>query len=222
MKKVKKTVLPSRRRRALKRTAIALALLFCINYIMHIGLLLPRQAVHQIEERNATGWTQVVAREWTPEIHKTHLAYLSQNENATLFSSTYLTFYGWRVGFGVALDCTEEAPAHAGFSTMYRNDEQAWYFFGRVDDSAVQRVELSLCREEADAMSHPVLGAEVRRITDLELIEQSGRRYFWVKDGGEWDTDRYNRLRPILLGFDESGSEILRMEIKEGIYSHFG
>ena len=63
MKKAKKTVLPSRRRRALKRTAIALVLLFCINYIMHIGLLLPRQAVHQIEERKATGWTQVVARE---------------------------------------------------------------------------------------------------------------------------------------------------------------
>ena len=222
MKKGKKTVLPSRRRRALKRTAITLVLLFCINYIMHIGLLLPRQAVHQIEERKATGWTQVVAREWTPEIHKTHLAYLSQNENATLFSSTYLTFYGWMVGFGVALDCTEEAQAHAGFSTMYRKDNRSWYFFGRVDDPAVQRVELSLCREEADAMSHPLLGAEVRRITDIELMEQSGRRYFLVKDRGEWDTDRYNRLRPILLGFDENDREILRMEIEEGIYSYYG
>lgn len=71
-------------------------------------------------------------------------------------------------------------------------------------------------------MSHPLLGAEVRRITDIELMEQSGRRYFLVKDRGEWDTDRYNRLRPILLGFDESGSEILRMEIEEGIYSYYG
>ena len=139
-----------------------------------------------------------------------------------MFSSTYLTFYGWMVGFGVALDCTEEAQAHAGFSTLYRDNDRVWYFFGRVDDPAVQRVELSLCREEADAMSHPLLGPEVRRIADVELMEQSGRRYFLVKDRGEWDTDRYNRLRPILLGFDESGSEILRMEIDEGIYSYSG
>lgn len=218
----KKTALPDRKRRALKRTAIALALIFCVNYVMHIGLLLPRQAVHQIEERKATGHTRVVAREWTPEIHATHIAYLSQNEKATLFSSAYLTLYGWMAGFGVALDCTEEAPAYAGFSTMYRKDDQAWCFFGRVDDPAVARVEVSLCATAVDAKSRPSTGDEVRRLTDVELMEQSGRRYFLEKDSGEWDNERYNQLRPVLMGFDASGNEVLRMEIEQGTASYFG
>ena len=52
--------LPTRRRVALRRIAIMAAVLFVINFFMHIGMLLPRQAIHEVEERNGTGWTRTV------------------------------------------------------------------------------------------------------------------------------------------------------------------
>ena len=118
----KRIHLPSRKRTALRRTAIAAAVIFCVNFFMHIGLLLPIQAIWQLEEREGARHTPVVTRDWAPEIHKTHLVYLMENDETTLFGSTYLSVYGWFAGFSVALDCSEEAPLYAGRSYMSRDD----------------------------------------------------------------------------------------------------
>ena len=96
---------------------------------MHIGLLLPIQAIWQLEEREGARHTSVVTRDWAPEIHKTHLVYLTENDETTLFGSTYLSVYGWFAGFSVALDCSEEAPLYAGRSYMSRDDGRIMYFF---------------------------------------------------------------------------------------------
>ena len=73
----KRTPLPSRKRVALRRIAIAAAVIFCVNFFMHIGLLLPIQAIWQLEEREGARHTSVVTRDWAPEVHRTHLVYLT-------------------------------------------------------------------------------------------------------------------------------------------------
>lgn len=214
--------LPSRRRVALRRVAIMAAVLFVINFFMHIGLLLPRQAIHELEERNGTGWTRTVDRIWTPEIHRFHLAYLTQNEHATMFSSAYLTHLGWVPAFSNALDCSGGEPLYAGYSLMNRKERSAMFCFGRVDDPEIERIEIVLYAEEYDSKSHAMNGREVRRITDVEIIEQSGRRYFLVKDGEEWDFARDFRPRPHVVAYNAAGEELLFMEITKWNSSYYG
>ena len=83
-KRNKRTPILNRKRTALRRLAAAVIVMLLVNHIMHIGLLLPRQAYHKLEERAGVGWTQVVKRAWVPDIGKTHIAYLSGDETATV------------------------------------------------------------------------------------------------------------------------------------------
>lgn len=212
----------NRKRTALRRIAVMAAVLFVINFFMHIGLLIPRQAIHEVEERNGTGWTRTVDRMWVPGIHNFHLAYLTQNENVTLFSSAYLTIVGWMPGFGSALDCRGGEPLYAGYTMMHRDENEVWFLFGRVDYPEIDRVEISLCAEEYDSMSHAQTGREVRRITDVALREQSGRRYFLVKDSGEWDYDRDNQPRPWAVCYNAAGEEVYRLDIQHQNSSYWG
>ena len=217
----KRKRLLTRKRTAIRRAAILLAVILLINHIMHLGLLFPIQTVWQQEERAGVSHTRVVERSWAREIHKTHIAFLSENDEATLFSSCNLTLYGWMANFHVALDCTGEEPLYAGASYMSRDENRAWYFVGRVDDPTIQRVEISLCSEEYDSMSHAYVGEEVRRITGIELEEQSGRRYFLVKYTEGWDDEIHSSPRPVVIGYDSGGNEVTRMEIEEWNSSYF-
>lgn len=217
-----RTPLPSRKRTALRRIAIAAAAVFCVNFFMHIGLLLPIQAIWQLEEREGARHTSVVTRDWAPEIHKTHLVYLTENDDTTLFGSAYLTVCGWMAGFSVALDCSETAPLYAGRSYMSRDDGAVWYFFGRVDDPAIETVEVSLCAEEYDSESHAYTSREVRRLTTEDFLEKDGRRYFLLRDSGEWDSGFGSSPRPVAIGYDGAGGEVARVDIEQGISSYFG
>ena len=222
MKKQKQKRILTRRQSALRAAAITLAGMVFMVHVMHLGLIFPVQTVWQLEERAGIEHTRVVKRSPTPEIHKTHLAFLSENDDATLFSSCHLTLYGWMAGFHVALDCTEEEPLYAGVSYMNRDEKRAWYFFGRVDDPAIQRVEISLCETTYDNMSYARAGKEVHRMAGIPLEEQSGRRYFLAKYNGEWDNEVHSWVYPILIAYDGKGEEVLRLEIEDGNSSHFG
>ena len=90
--KRKEKCLSSRRRRTLRRVLIAAAAVLLANRIFLIGLLFPIQALRHIEERTGTGRTAVVCREWVPEIYKTGLVYLTENENVTMLSAVRLSF----------------------------------------------------------------------------------------------------------------------------------
>ena len=218
----KRTPLPSRKRVALRRIAIAAVVIFCVNFFMHIGLLLPIQSIWQLEEREGARHTSVVTRDWAPEVHRTHLVYLTENDDTTLFGSTYLTIYGWMAGFSVALDCTEEALLYAGRSYMSRDDGEVWYFFGRVDDPAIETVAVSLQSEDWDEETQIFIRREVRSLTTAELLEKDGRRYFLLRDGGEWDSDTCSSPRPVVIGYDSAGSEVARVDIEQGNASYFG
>lgn len=220
MKKQKRIL--TRRQSALRAAAITLAVMVFMVHVMHLGLIFPVQTVWQLEERAGVEHTRVVKRSPTPEIHKTHIAFLSENDEATLFSSCHLMIYGWMSNFHVALDCTTEEPLYAGMSYMSRDGKQVWYFFGRVDDPAIQRVEISLCETTYDNMSYAHVGEEVHRMAGIPLEEQSGRRYFLAKYNGEWDYEVHSQVHPIVIGYDGDGQELIRMEIEHGNSSSFG
>ena len=222
MKKQKKKRILTRRQSALKAAAVTLAVILFVNHVMHLGQIFPIQTVWQLEGRAGIEHTRVVKRSSVPEIHRTHIAFLSENEKATLFSSCGLTLYGWSPAFHVALDCTGEEPLYAGASYMHRDDSRAWYFFGRVDDPAIQRVEISICSEEYDEMSYAYVGEEIHRMAGIPLEEQSGRRYFLVKYTGEWNHEIRSSPRSIVISYDGEGNELNRMEIEEWISSSFG
>lgn len=212
----------NRRRKALRAVAVTLAAWLFMVHVMHIGLLFPRQAIWQLEERAGIAHaTRVVERSRTAEIRASMLTYLVGNEEAAMLGGTYLTLYGWMAGFSIALDCTEDAPVHAGVYYMSRDERNVRYVFGRVEDPEIVRVEVSLCPEEVDEQGHSVVGEEVRRLTDLTLTEQDGHRYFLAKDGSPWEAER--RAIPVVYGYDGAGREVLRLEVTEDwLYSSLG
>ena len=220
---MKRTALPTRKRAALRRLVKAAAVLLVVNHVFLLGLLLPRQAVHQTEERQGVGWTRVVARAWAPEVHKTHLIYLTENERATILSGTYLTVYGWMDAFGWALDCTTGAPFYAGEYSMRRSgaERSSWYYYGRVDDPAIETVAISMQVEDWEN-GEPVR-REVRRLTAdrTDWLEKEGRRYFLFSlPEMEWSED--GPVKSVAIALDGAGREVSRLEIDQGTHSSFG
>lgn len=219
---MKKKQVLNRKRLALRRLVTAAVLMVLINHFFLLGSIFPRQCIWNLEEREGARHTFVVTRDWAPEIHKTHLVYLTENDETTLFGSAYLTVYGWMAGFSVALDCSEEAPLYAGRSYMGRDDGNVWYFFGRVDDPAVETVEVSLRSEEWNEAAQAPLYREIRCLTTEDFLEKEGRRYFLLRDSGEWDNETCSSPQPAAIGYDRFGNEVARVDIEQGISSYFG
>ena len=220
---MKRTRVYSRRRIALRRLVKAAAVLLVAQQFFLIGLLTPRQAIWKMEERQGVKWTRVVARDWSPEVHWSHLMYLTGNEEATVLSDTYLTLYGWMGGFGNALDCTTGAAFYAGERTVRREGKEnsTWYYYGRVDDPAIETVVISMQYEvwEDDG---PVR-REVRRETvgREDMIRRGGRQYFLlVLPELEWTVDA--PVKSVAAALDSQGRELARMDITEKEHSYYG
>ena len=223
MKKEKREVLLSRRRRTARRVLIAAAVVLLVNRIFLIGLLFPIQAIRHNEERMGTGRTAVICRDWVPEIYKTGLVYLTENEKVTLLSGARLTLYGWMDNFGVPVDCTEEAPIHGGWWAMSREDRKSlFYVFGRVDDPDIDLLTVQVWYEDWSG------GEPVRRnafswgLAREDLLEKDGRYYFLIKnypvDFGEYTSS----LRATVTGVDLAGNVIAEVELEQGASSSYG
>lgn len=212
----------SRRRGALRHALWALTALFLVNHFLLVGLILPIQAIRRSEERMGTGRTAVVLRDWAPEVHKTHLIYLTGSENVTMLTGAYLTFYGWTDGFGLPVDCSEDAPLHGGWWTMGRSEGQNLvYVFGRVDDPEIARVEVQTQYEDWDT------GEVVRRTaftwsSEREAwTERNGRYYFlFQKSPVDWSVYQ-STIYQVAIGYDAEGNEIARRELRDGVTSYF-
>lgn len=207
--KRKEKRLSSRRRRTLRRVLIAAVTLFLVNRIFLVGLLFPIQAVRRCEERENTGRTNLVCREWTPEIYKTGLVYLTENEKVTMLSAVRLSLYGWIEVYGVPLDCTEEGPIHGGWWTLYRKEEPSqFYVFGRIDDPDIDRLNI-LWTIEGDGDS------DMWVVSDSgEWMERDGRRYFLCSFG---NANAAAYKLPLVVGCDEAGKEIARIGLEHGV-----
>lgn len=217
--------LPTRRRRALRRLVLAAAVLLLSNHLLGVGLLLPVQAVRQVEERQGAPHGAVLDRLWTPEIHRTHLVYLTASEKAVTIADTYLSVYGWIGGFGWSLDCTTGEPLYAGEMTMYRDEREGTVccYYGRVDDPTIETVTISVRAELYDETTKTAYWEEAARLTaePEDFLERKGYRCFllshiitdWPYDSGRhaWAT-----------GYDAAGNVVAEFEIQEGTHSYFG
>lgn len=217
--------LPTRRRRALRRLVLAAAVLLLSNHLLGVGLLLPVQAVRQVEERQGAPHGAMLDRLWTPEIHRTHLVYLTASEKAVTIADTYLSVYGWIGGFGWSLDCTTGEPLYAGEMTMYRDEREGTVccYYGRVDDPTIETVTISERGELYDETTKTAYWEEAARLTaePEDFLERKGYRCFllshiitdWPYDSGRhaWAT-----------GYDAAGNVVAEFEIQEGTHSYFG
>ncbi len=217
--------LPTRRRRALRRLVLAAAVLLLSNHLLGVGLLLPVQAVRQVEERQGAPHGAVLDRLWTPEIHRTHLVYLTASEKTVTIADTYLSVYGWIGGFGWSLDCTTGEPLYAGEMTMYRDEREGTVccYYGRVDDPTIETVTISERGELYDETTKTAYWEEAARLTaePEDFLERKGYRCFllshiitdWPYDSGRhaWAT-----------GYDAAGNVVAEFEIQEGTHSYFG
>ena len=217
--------LPTRRRRALRRLVLAAAVLLLSNHLLGVGLLLPIQAIRQVEERQGAPHGAVLDRLWTPEIHRTHLVYLTASEKTVTIADTYLSVYGWISAFGWSLDCTTGEPLYAGEMTMYRDEREGTVccYYGRVDDPTIETVTISERGELYDETTKTAYWEEAARLTaePEDFLERKGYRCFllshiitdWPYDSGRhaWAT-----------GYDAAGNVVAEFEIQEGTHSYFG
>ncbi len=218
------TRLPTRRRLALRRMLRALVLVLLCNYVFGIGLLLPRQAVWQQEQRQGVSGTRVAARMWHPAVYATHLFYLTENEKITLLADTHWTLFGWDSGFGWALDCTTGAPFYAGERSLSRQgrDETLWCYYGRVDDPEIAEIAVSIQAE--DYVDGQPVRREVAHLSAPESAwyESDGRRYFLLYMTAEVWNYKDSFRRATVIALDGEGGELSRFDINDGNYSSYG
>ena len=220
----KREKLYSRKRWVARRFLIFLLALLAANWLLQLGLLLPLQGIRQVEERQGAPHGAVLDRLWTPEVHRTHLVYLTASEEAVTIADTYLTVYGWMGGFGWSLDCTTGEPLYAGEMTMYRDGGaygSVCCYYGRVDDPAIQRVTVSVRgayyrdgAEEWEEAAALTAGPE-------DFLEWNARRHFLLSHVvTDWPYD--SSRRAWVIGYDAAGNVVTEFEIEEGTHSYFG
>lgn len=221
----KREKLYARKRWVARRFAIFLIALLAVNHLMQLGFLLPIQAIRQGEERQGAPHGAVLDRLWTPEIHRTHLVYLTACEEAVTIADTYLTVYGWMGGFGWSLDCTTGEPLYAGEMTMYR-DEQAGTvccYYGRVDDPAIETVTVSVRGQIYDETTQTAHWEEAARLTagPEDFLEWEEHRHFLLSHIiADWPYD--SGRHAWVIGYDAGGNVVTEFEIEQGTHSYFG
>ena len=208
----------TRKGKALRRIARFLAVMLMVNWVFGIGLLLPRQAIWEQQEREGiTGHMRVVDRDWVPEIGLTHFRYLMQNEKTVMLAGTNLSLYGWMGAFSTALDCTVEKPLYAAMDSLHKDGKSVYYFWGRVDDPEIAQIDISLCHQEYHngQYSYP----EDLRFSSPkeEWMEQEEYQFFLIRQSLQ-DWPHY----AFAIALSEAGEELYRFEINEGASSHFG
>lgn len=220
----KREKLYSRKRWVARRFLIFLLVLLAVNHLLQIGFLLPIQGIRQVEERQGAPHGAVLDRLWTPEVHRTHLVYLTAAENAVTIADAYLTVYGWMGGFGWSLDCTTGEPLYAGEMTMNRDEreETVCCYYGRVMDPAIETVTVSLRgvnyqedgTEDWEEAASLTAGPE-------DFLERKGHRHFLFSHTlTDWPYD--SSLRAWVIGCDSAGNVVTEFEIQEGTHSYFG
>ena len=220
----KREKLYSRKRWVAQRFLIFLLVLLAVNHLLQIGFFLPIQGIRQVEERQGAPHGAVLDRLWTPEVHRTHLVYLTAAENAVTIADTRLSLYGWMGGFGWSLDCTTGEPLYAGEMTMNRDEreETVCCYYGRVMDPAIETVTVSLRGEnyQEDGTEDWEEAASLTAGPE-DFLEWKGHRHFlFFYTLTDWPYD--SSLRAWVIGCDSAGNVVTEFEIQEGTHSYFG
>lgn len=177
--------LPTRRRRAVGCAVAALVLLILVQNLLHTGLLLPIQAIRLRERQDGVQGARVLRRQWEPDLYRTALFYLTANDRLLVLSDTCLSAQGWRPGYTALLDCAEDKPLHAmeriilldaGEEAENRYYGTHFFFYGRVDDPAIETVEIQLKMPPEAAEEEGVSGGYLS--LTASIFQRDGRRYF--------------------------------------------
>lgn len=181
--------LPTRRRRAARCAAAALVLLILAQNFLHTAYLLPIQAVRLMEEKQGLQGSQVVRRQWEPEVYGwSSLFYLTAGGRAVSLTGVSLTARGWWPTHTGLLDCAEDKPLHAGEEIVMldtgEDAENRYYgthlfFYGRVDDPAIETVEIRLqVPPDYEAAEGETVDVGYYLLLNAPIFEKEGRRYF--------------------------------------------
>lgn len=222
MKKQKIEKRPTRARRAVKSVVIMLcALLVC--RMLGGGNLTRGMAIHDGEERYGVyEKTHEITSLPAENIYETLRVTLMAGENAAYCgASHFYALYGWQDDFGMALDCSSGERVHAGWWVMGRDGGgRALFFWGRVDDAAIDRAEI-LQQRTVDVQSGEYV-VETVCATPLVWIEDGGHRYFLAGGAitqelsGDYGSDEF-----LFVGYDEAENEVLRYEIERQMSTSF-
>lgn len=222
MKKQKIEKRPTRARRAVKSIVIMLcALLVC--RMLSGGNLTRGMAIHDGEERYGVyEKTHEITSLPAENIYETLRVTLMAGENAAYCgASHFYALYGWQDDFGMALDCSSGERVHAGRWVMGRDGGgRALFFWGRVDDAAIDRAEI-LQQRTVDVQSGEYV-VETVCTTPLVWIEDGGHRYFLAGGAitqelsGDYGSDEF-----LFVGYDEAENEVLRYEIERQMSTSF-
>lgn len=185
----RKKRLPTRRRRAARCAAAALILLILAQNFLHTAYLLPIQAVRSMEEKQGLQGSQVVRRQWKPEVYGwSSLFYLTAGGRAVSLTGVSLTARGWRPTHTGLLDCAEDKPLHAGEEIVMldagEDAENRYYgahlfFYGRVDDPVIETVEIRLqVGPDYEAAEGETVDVGYYLLLNAPIFEKDGRRYF--------------------------------------------
>ena len=222
MKRQKIEKRPTRARRAVKSVVIMLcALLVC--RMLSGGNLTRGMAIHDGEERYGVyEKTHEITSLPAENIYETLRVTLMAGENAAYCgASHFYALYGWQDDFGMALDCSSGERVHAGRWVMGRDGGgRALFFWGRVDDAAIDRAEI-LQQRTVDVQSGEYV-VETVCTTPLVWIEDGGHRYFLAGGAitqelsGDYGSDEF-----LFVGYDEAENEVLRYEIERQMSTSF-
>lgn len=172
MKRRKKCL--TRRARAVRRVAGLGVVLVLSWQVLHVGYILPIQAIRQQEQAVGAGTTEVVSRFWEPESLSgglLNLVYVTANEQIVLFKQVRFTLYtGWEGNQApVILDCSGEKPFFAGCGAVQleadegEDPQSRYYLFGRVDDPSIQRIEAVITYEHAGDLPAAQMALQTQR-----------------------------------------------------------
>lgn len=207
---MKKSRVYTRKRLALRWTLLALVFLLMVNQLLGICLLLPIQAAHRSADLQGIGRTHLVERRWEPELRVTGLLYLMENENALLMTDTHFGLLGWETEWGSAVDCTGDAPLYVGQYEAIYEDRMVNCYFGRIDDLAVELIELKIRAEPFDQANPEFYCLTVEREA---FIKQGDHTFFWImevlpqKRNPEWVYEY-----PIILAYDARGNVVTEFD----------
>lgn len=184
MKEEKKV--PTRRRTALRRTAVATALLLAMWW-MNGGSVLPTGVLRAQADAEGTGPVELVKDLGRLPIGRRYRrVFLSANADTAMLSTA--DFYldkGWKNDAGAVLDCSGEEPVHISYwivdKAMGQGEKREThiYCFGRVDDPNIQEVGMIFGNrdEEGELAIHIFEGSELTSRRE-DWVRYNGHDYF--------------------------------------------
>ncbi len=217
MKKTKR-VYP-RRVRALRRAAVALALLLFCSLVLHVGLLLPIQALRVCEQNQGVyERTRVVQRRLEPGMmHPIDVLYLTEGENTLSLFCTNPGLFGWTDGFVWPVDTSDGGDVQAGAVSMTREGkERVLVFYGRVRGTEEMELNGSVRTEDwNDAEKGLQIHAYGHGIGEEDRVVRDGYTYFIFVEPDPVPEETRSRLPCYYQLFVNRGGEHIAYEITQ-------